>query len=340
MPLTKDQLRRLVCIASSLRRNSCLNAPGLVRLLREKYDIACSVKTVSRDLDTLRAEGARIEFDHTSNSYALRNKEWDFRYSFLSDEGLTALILGGYVAELILPSPLSESLRRGVDEHLAESVPEGLEDAIVESLVVSPGVRVNVPRETFARVFQAWSRHDSIRFVYDSPWKRDEGPRERCVEPHVLGLRAGVWYVMGHLEDTSDVRTFAVHRMRDVRTSRLGFEPDLKLIEHCRLHGLYESPSLQNVEVQCDADIAAFVKENGTDWSIEPVPGGDGIHRILIPAIQEEQLICWILNRRGKAHVVSHPEIRARIKDICHTMAEAHGAVITQGFRFCERVNR
>ena len=64
----------------------------------------------------------------------------------------------------------------------------------------------------------AASARKKVELVYQSP-REERKTTSRTVRPYGLALRRGIWSLVGHCELRGDIRTFHVHRIRELRVN-------------------------------------------------------------------------------------------------------------------------
>lgn len=151
MSQNKKQIFRLQKFVGQLKENrypNCKSFSAELRLIDLEYNrnIACSAKTIQRDIRVLREEfGCPIDFDHERNGYYLKHHGWNLDTPVFQEEHeVMAAVLGARVAESIFPEPLRSDIRQVVDTQLANLNPDFLDKAFVNSLTIIPGLKVNI----------------------------------------------------------------------------------------------------------------------------------------------------------------------------------------------------
>jgi len=86
-------------------------------------------------------------------------------------------------------------------------------------------------------LWTAASTRKSVTLVYASP--RSPKPSTRMVDPYGLALRRGIWSLVGYCHERQALRTFHVHRIRDLkmnpskpRTADFQVPADFRLDDH------------------------------------------------------------------------------------------------------------
>ena len=216
MPVNKKQLMRLVRLVAQLKENRYPNCESFAAAMREadlseNLNLACSAKTIYRDIQTLKTDfGAPIKFDSARNGYYLSHHGWTFSCPDIDENEMIAAILGARIAEHIFPSPLKQEVRDAVDNLLTANNPDFLDHTQMDSLIVIPSNRTEIEAKVFIPLFHAWQNHEICRITYQSS-HRDL--TERKFEPHALVFYDGVWYAKGFCHLKNDVRVLALSRM-------------------------------------------------------------------------------------------------------------------------------
>lgn len=101
MPLSKKQLVRLVRLVAQLKENRYPNCSSFSEEMRradldENVNIACTPKTIFRDIQTLKSDfDAPIAFDKARNGYYLKHHGWNFSCPQIYDDSeMLAAVLG------------------------------------------------------------------------------------------------------------------------------------------------------------------------------------------------------------------------------------------------------
>ena len=110
MPIVKKQMLRIIRLVDLLRKNcypNCSTIAGLMWKLdiEENLNVACSAKTIYRDIQTLKNDfNAPIEFDPSRNGYFLTDPDWKFPGICLEVPEISADCLAGTIFENVVVS--------------------------------------------------------------------------------------------------------------------------------------------------------------------------------------------------------------------------------------------
>ena len=327
MPISKKQSMRLVRLVAQLKENRYPNCESFAATMRqadltENLNLACSAKTIYRDIQTLKTDyGAPIKFDATRNGYYLSHHGWTFSCPYVDDNEMVAAILGARVAEHIFPSPLRQEIRDAVDNLLTANNPDFLDHTQMDSLVVIPSNRVEIDANVFIPLFHAWQNHEICRITYQSS-HRDI--TERKFEPHVLVFYDGVWYAKGFCHLKKDVRALALSRMKAVVPTGITFTPNQKIIRSATEETLFNPEIVKNVIIRCDSYLSSLVQTHPLhpEQEIVPLPGGGC--ELHVKAMSKYRLVTWTMRQCSNAEIVSPASVRKHILHLANELSRKH----------------
>ena len=317
MPLNKKQLLRLIKFVAELRKNAYPNASTFTRKLREldldeNLNIACSERTVMRDLETLRKDfDAPIAFSPEFNGYFLTDPCWELKVPFMSGEMVMAAMLGARLAEKIMPSPVREQIRDAVENSIADNNSELLDRTYIETLLIASGCKTAIVPAIFGTVFQAWRERRVLHLVY---CKGDSGEvTERDFEPHIIACHKGNWYVKGVDRPDHKVIVLAVFRIQKAELTRFEFSIRKDILEQTRREGLFDYPKIENITVKCAPEIAYYLREQSGAKKLVITPQEDGSLIVVLPPSPEQEALRWILGEGGNVEVLSPRWLREKV---------------------------
>ena len=328
MPLGKKQLQRLIRLVAQLKENRYPNCSSFAAEMRradieENLNLACTAKTIARDLRLLKEEfDAPIRFDRAHNGYRLIRRDWNFSCPQIYDDSeMLAAVLGARVAEHIFPEPMRKRIRSAVDYLLAHNNPEFLDTAQMDSLVVMPANRGRIDADVFMPLFYAWQNHELCRIEYTSS-KGEESTRD--FEPHALIFFDGVWYAKGFCHSRHGMRTLVLSRMKSVLPLGKRFEPDPKIIATANEEGLFDPEMVEGVEVECDEYLTNIISTRPLhpEQRIESLPSGGC--RIHVDKMSKYRLITWVMHQCGRAKVAAPLTLREEIRTFAEKIEQQH----------------
>ena len=132
MAVGRKQLVRLIRLVARLKENRYPNCTTFAAELRqldldENLNVACTAKTIARDIIVLKRDfDAPIAFDASQNGYYLTDHDWTFSCPQIFDDTcMLSAVLGARVAEHIFPQPLKQQIRDAVNQFL-DDFPENV----------------------------------------------------------------------------------------------------------------------------------------------------------------------------------------------------------------------
>ena len=326
MPISKKQLIRFVRLVASLKENRYPNCSSFAAELRaadvnENINIACTPKTVARDIQVLKNDfGAPIKFSASKNGYYLTKRSWNFSCpQFFEDTAVFSAVLGARVAEHIFPEPLKQDMRDAVDYLLTNNNPDALDQTLVESLVVIPSNRIKVDANVFMPLFQAWQNHEVCHIEYEDSRAQ---MTSRDFEPHTLVFYDGAWYTKGYCHFRKQMRTLTIARMKSVKPTGKKFVPDQKIIRTANEDEVFDYDMVEKVVVHCDDYLTKIlpIRQLHPDQRIKRFPNGES--EVFVKKIPRHRLITWVMHQCGRATLISPTDCAEQIvlfsQTICH----------------------
>ena len=328
MAVGRKQLVRLIRLVAQLKENRYPNCSTFAAELRqldleENLNVACTAKTVARDIAVLKRDfDAPIAFDASQNGYYLKDHDWMFSCPQIFDDTcMLSAILGARVAEHIFPQPLKQKIRDAVDFLLTNNNPAFLDTTQVDSLVVIPTNRAPIDADVFMPLFQAWQRHEICRISYTDSRGNDT---ERNFEPHALIFYDGVWYAKGFCHKRKEMRTLALPRMKSVILSGVNFKPDPKIIATVNEEGIFDHDMVSDVVVHCDDQLAKIIQTRPLHHEQEVVECSNGGCDIRVKRMTCFHLVTWVMRQCGRATIIQPKECRGEVEDFAYKIYTKH----------------
>jgi len=327
MPSSKKQMRRLVMLVSELKQNNYPNTTSFAKKLRKKdldenINIACSSKTIQRDIKVLKEEyGAPIEFDTVQRGYYLKHHGWDFQCPVFEEHDLVAAILGAKLAEALFPNPLKSEVRDATDNLLTENNPEILDSATINALVIATGLKVVINSGVFKNVFDAWILRRTLKILYKSSTGKIT---ERTIEPHVLAYHNASWFLKGKCLLRNSIRTFAVHRIKKAEIEEEKFQVDFDLVKEVQEGFLFSYKRIKNIRVKCSASLAPYIIDSPIHSGQRVKMYSDDSFLLTLPEATEYDIISWILTKGGQAELLSPLYLRKKIAETARGILNLH----------------
>lgn len=150
---------------------------------------------------------------------------------------------------------------------------------------------------------------------------RDGEHSKRVIDPHVLILKRGVWYVYAFCHTKQQFRTFKIGRIKRAELTGKSFEKREFSREDIPLDFYYDETALLDVTLSIEGDSLPDVEE----WlGIENIePRGKGlVARVKLP--DDELLVNKILGYGGAVKVLEPAALKRRVKEAAQKLVEMY----------------
>ncbi len=175
-----------------------------------------------------------------------------------------------------------------------------------------------------------WGAAAARKWVEMSYWSPKRGEvTDRKVDPYGLALRQGVWSLVGHCHLRGGIRTFQVHRIRQLkanparpRTPDFEVPADFKLDDYVASHPWQPQihPKL-TVEVELTGELVGMAPRL---FPAQSVVQQDGRARVTVEVTYLEGLLRYLLSLGDTCRVCSPPEAVRAFKDMMERVLAAH----------------
>jgi predicted DNA-binding transcriptional regulator YafY len=203
-----SRAQRLLDLIQLLRRH---RRPVSGAVLAEELGI--SLRTLYRDVETLNAQGARIDGE-PGMGYVLR-PGFMLPPLMFSEEEIEALVLGSrWVAERT-DTPLGQAARNALAK-IAAVLPDDLKDGIdASTLLIGPGAPIAAGDAELTAIRQAIRAERKLRIRYAG---KDGAETRRVIWPFALGFFDRIRIVAAWCEMRQDFRHFRTDRITALTT--------------------------------------------------------------------------------------------------------------------------
>lgn len=218
-----DRLERLERLKGLLKANDSMT----IKELASELDV--SVRSLSRDIDVLRASGVPIDADRGRGGGVRLQRQWSFGRLHLDFEEGIDLLLSIALAEQ-LNSPLLLNRLRSIRQKLAASFPEAQQSRIRmlrNRILIGPPAsdhvmqtyRMNAP-DQLTKVTRAFFNMRLLEIRYSDGTTR---MTTRQIEPQFLYLSVPAWYLLAWDRLRDDIRTFRIDRIHSATVMETTF---------------------------------------------------------------------------------------------------------------------
>ena len=280
--------------------------------------LGCVRRTVYRDLDALQYAGFPVISEKRAGRVCYRFLE-SFRLGdvpFTPDE-ILALAFGADLLRALEGTVFHDSIRSALGKIRACLSPELSEylARLAESFRVLPGPHKNYARyrETIQALNDAVVARRAVRMRYATGSTGEISTRE--LDPYRVWYRSGGLYVVGLDHKSSEVRTFAVDRIRRLEPTARRFTVPASFDFDAYIGGSFgviAEPAV-HVRIRFDRRWASYVAERiwHASQQLEPAPDGGTLLSMQVGGTAE--LRSWILSFGAGAEVLEPAALRAEV---------------------------
>lgn len=194
--------------------------PAPITAARLAAETGVSLRTLYRDIDSLRAAGARIEGER---GYGYRlTEDYALPPQHLDRLEIEALALGLAEVEQMGDPALAEAARQ-VRAKVTATLPDDREHYLFHAVsrVYRPAARY-APGPSMATIRQACWREEALDIRYED---RDGAPTSRVIEPLAIVYADRSLAVLAWCRLRQDFRIFRIERMQAVTLTGQSFRP-------------------------------------------------------------------------------------------------------------------
>lgn len=317
--------RRILALDRALRRGGRVNFTTLSEL-PEYEDV--SRKTLLRDIEFMRSQGAPIRYNAHRKSYFYPDGTDFYVKAVPLDEGdLFAIAIAERVLDQYRATPLFDRLQKSFEKirgYLPEKVRVSMPALCGRYDFFFPPAAL-FPPEVWEAVTRGLAEERVVRMAYTVPgWEK---PLERDMNPYRLVNHAGAWYVLGHDHYKDDIRTFALSRISAAEVLDEGFAAplDFDLDDYMGRHfGIMRGEREQVVKLLFEERHAPYVKERDWHPSQEMKERKDGSVELCLTLNDLTEVERWILSWGGGVRVLSPRSLRDAVRESAAATAKAN----------------
>ncbi|HEY3379784.1 MAG TPA: WYL domain-containing protein [Armatimonadota bacterium] len=321
MPFARSELVRLL----KIHREITLGLyPSLERLAA-----LCEIhpRTVKRDLRLLRKEfDAPLEYSRQHDGYTYAHA-FSLAPAPFAEQELLALSITMEIADTFRNASFVPALKHALQQ-MQLMYPESMLAACGDIPASISCVADPAPPETvdtlihFNELLNAIKEHRQVRMVYYTISRDRE--EARTVDPYLLYLYRGMWYLYGWCHLRREPRDFAIWRIKELATLPETFPaPDLQAIRTTlasRFTNIQET--LTEVVVRFDAEEARWIRERVWHPSQRLEEHADGSCTLAMTVSGLTSVVRWVLGFGRHATPLAPPELVARVAEEVEAMRD------------------
>jgi predicted DNA-binding transcriptional regulator YafY len=269
-----------------------------------------TTRTIRRDLEALQASGFPL-FDELIDG----KRYWTLEakaFRRLDDTGFTlaelsALYFSRTLVECLAATPFQQDVKSAF-ARLAAALTPGMRTfldrlPLVIQAKAEPGAAPGPRTGDIGQLLDATLQHRRVVMRYHS--FSSEREKEYAIEPARLVFAQGALYLMAFVPEYSQMRTFAVDRIKSLSVTEDRFEPvdsDEEVFAHSL--GVHHGPPEQ-IEILFEPRIAPYVRERMWHSSQTAREEAGGRIVVTLSVSNDFALRSWILGFGALARVIS-----------------------------------
>lgn len=289
-----------------------------------------TTRTIRRDLEALQFVGFPIYDEvYDGKKYWLLEQK---AFKRLDATGFTfaelsALYFSRTLVECLAATPFQQDVKSAFDR-LSAALTPGMRTFLDRLPLViqakpEPGAQSVSPRtKEIAQLLDATLQHRRVVMRYHS--FSSEREKAYTIEPSRLVFAQGALYLMAYVPEYSQVRTFAVDRIKSLSVTEERFEP-VEMDEAVFAHSLgVHHGTPEQVEIVFEPRIAPYVRERMWHSSQTVRDETDGRIVVTLNVSNDFALRSWILSFGALAKVIAPPALAEEIAAECSRMVERY----------------
>jgi len=307
-----SRAERLLKLLELLRGSAALDADGLAK--------ACGVspRTLSRDLDALRASGFPVYYDR---GYRLASPALLPPVTFTADEAL-ALRLAAEAGRPRADPAASQALahaREKLQQALAALPPA---EPTERQLALALPLQDDRTETLVGRLAQALREHRTVAVAYADG---GEGGRERRLDPYRLLSSEAGHVLLGYAHDRRRLVRVPLAQLAGISVTRHRFRPlpDHILERHLR-RGRGGGAEFEKVRILCRPPLAPLLRKQPPAGALmwEEAPAGALV--FTLATLRLEDLVPWLLACGAAVEVLEPARLRHEVLRVARLLAERH----------------
>lgn len=320
MPSVRERIARICTLIPYLRQH-----PGISLVDLADY-LGCEQKEVLADLDTILMCGLPPYLPTDYINVAIEGNRVDLQFADQFRRPVRLTMFEALALRLALSSLAGKELAEGSEllRHIDQAIPGPLKDRDRD-----PGERFHfsslpsAQQRKIEQIEAAVQARHKLQIEYYTAGR--DAMSSRAIRPYGLISHAGVWYVVAFCERRQREVPFRIDRIKALETQEATFEvPDDFDIERYGQAEMYV-PSARDVkvEIRFDAHLARWIEEEMRGQSVQKQ--ADGSIRLTLYTHSAQWIVSWLLPYEDHAEILSPPELRQRMREVCTEMGEMYG---------------
>jgi predicted DNA-binding transcriptional regulator YafY len=311
MQRTKTAFTRLTALDRAIREGRHPNA----LTFSAEYEV--SQKTVQRDIDFLREQGAPLGYDRERKGYYYTDINWFLPALNLNQEELQALLLAKMAGTALNNTPVVREYER-ILGRLIETLPSRPTcppELVFErfSFIGTPAGQV--AEKTWQTMATAVLTSHSVRIAYHSANTGQD--TERVIDPYHLTNLQGEWYVLAWCHTRERIQQFSVAQVREVSLLKSTFEVPARFNPQQLLGSVFRRQVLGDdvyeVRLRFDKSVAESVTKRNWQPRQKAQLLRNGSVELSFPAVGLFEVSRWVLSWGSRVRVIAPTKLKAMV---------------------------
>ncbi|NOT58860.1 MAG: WYL domain-containing protein [Acidobacteria bacterium] len=306
-----------------IRSGRCRSAAQAARELDVK-----SGRTIMRDFDILRGQGAELAYDPQARIWRYLNKSFVLPAMQMSEGELVAIFLAERLMQQYRGAPFEQQLHTAfakIVENLPEQITVDL-SASSNAYTFEVGPTSDFDPANYAAISRAIAERRTLEIIY---YVQNRGTQEtRRINPYHLHNHRGDWYVIAYDHLRQAMRDFHLSRIRTLTVTEERFPPpDFNRAEYLQAgFDMYRGGEEYDVEIEFDEYQARWIRER-REWHAgeerEDLPNGGLLLRMRVAGL--EAVKRFVMQYGAHATVRQPAALRAMIAAELCQMCDGYG---------------
>jgi predicted DNA-binding transcriptional regulator YafY len=285
-----------------------------------------TTRTIRRDLQALEEAGFPIYDDRAHDDgrtrWTINGQAFKGLFAGLTLSELCALYFSRTLLESLAGTPFRDELESAFDKLGASLTPHMRQflDQLPHVIASKPDPLRRRPgdegrqQQIIARALEATLHHRQATLTYYS--RSSERTKSYLVHPYRLAYAQGGLYLLAHVPEYNEVRTFAVERIDDITLLEERFTPPDDLPAEAFPHslGVHSGPP-ETVTIEFAAAVADYVRAREWHQSQAWSAGSEGQLVLTLQVCIDQALRSWILSFGPLARVTAPASLAVEIAD-------------------------
>ncbi|MBF9018480.1 MULTISPECIES: YafY family protein [unclassified Oceanispirochaeta] len=318
----KHQLERILEIDRIIRdRGSCTKQEMV-----ERFEV--SEKSVERDFSYMRDSLlAPLEYNRFNDQYIYTNKNYFLPAVSLSEGEALALTLSSEILNHFNAVGEFDQLRESFNRltaYLPDAVKVDLSRINNRVSVITEQQTLLAP-DVWSTLMECVRANRQVRVQYRKP--DNKSSEEKVLEPYYLTAYRGSWYIIANSPTTSQIRTYALSRMKKPSKMKESFTipGDFKLDDYIDPEwGIYSRKEKYDFTLKFSPHAACIIREKRWHREQKTEELEDGSLILSFPSGQLESIGQWVMGWGSDVHVITPPELIEKIRKTVGELGEMY----------------